>query len=158
MYDQSNKIKQTTRVLHNNFYVRLKMGNTHCWDSEKGREDQQGRFGVVCVYCCTLSDSSSRDLGVTPHECENKKARPHKCSRTHMTHCSFGASLTTGPFEPKHQRSLLSLFTQRTQEPPNTHQAAPSAGLLLLLDLVDLGRLALHLTGTSQRSVNLPHV
>ena len=33
----------------------------------------------------------------------------------------------------------------------------PSARLLLLLDLVDLGRLSLHLTGTGQRSVNLPH-
>ena len=33
----------------------------------------------------------------------------------------------------------------------------PSARLLLLFDLVDLGRLPLHLTGTGQRSVNLPH-
>lgn len=34
----------------------------------------------------------------------------------------------------------------------------PSAGLLLLLNLVDFGSLPLHLTGTSQRAVNLPHV
>lgn len=33
----------------------------------------------------------------------------------------------------------------------------PSARLLLLLNLVDLGSLPLHLTGTRQRSVNLPH-
>lgn len=34
----------------------------------------------------------------------------------------------------------------------------PSTRLLLLLNLVDFGRLSLHLTGTSQRSVHLPHL
>lgn len=133
----------------------------------RGREGEVTDFCIEyqmrVVVCCGCVLAQARALG--GHTQALELQRPREYSRTHYGALIVEATLTTHALLGLSTQASPSLVTQErgkdsgaTQPPSKDADAPPSARLLLLLDLVDLGRLPLHLTGTGQRSVNLPHV
>lgn len=124
---------------------------------------QNTRWAISCLhvevyanigwsrYCCEYRTRASWTTPVSPRDASEFSIMG---ASTAMA-CSSDDALGWGVvwYERDGNCKGLLAFTRGNCPVPHT----PSARLFLLLDLVDLGRLPLHLTGTGQRSVNLPH-
>lgn len=101
-------------------------------------------------------DSAKRKLAAYSSSCylDHTVMGKLELDQTTQTRTRCLLPLRGGPQKTGHS---LEGFKDNTNSERAKQTDIPSTRLLLLLDLVDLRRLSLHLTGTSQRSMDLSH-